>query len=307
VVRKGLLIFRKSHRNQEITLRFFTATAGFARAPGRLDTEREFVTLPYIVMAPERRLPGVAGLLVVVLAGSCATAPAGLPRAPEAHRPLWADSDGDGVPDRIDRCPAEAEDRDGFQDADGCPEIDNDGDLVSDARDRCPLVPEDLDGFQDDDGCPDPDNDRDGILDAADRCPDQPGLPADGGCPARFRYIAVEPGKIELRGSILFVDDGPVLMSASQPVLDEVAEALRSRPDLRLRVEGHTASRGARRRNVRNSQAQANAVRAYLIRHGIEGMRVEARGLGPDQPIETNKTASGRDKNRRIELVITQP
>src|SRR4051812_29312099 len=65
------------------------------------------------------------------------------------------DSDGDGVPDESDRCPTEPEDRDGFQDADGCPDLDNDGDGIADVCDKCPREPELYDGYQDDDGCPD--------------------------------------------------------------------------------------------------------------------------------------------------------
>ncbi|MEZ4269759.1 MAG: thrombospondin type 3 repeat-containing protein, partial [Myxococcota bacterium] len=73
-----------------------------------------------------------------------------------------ADTDGDGVPDRRDQCEILPEDRDGFEDDDGCPDPDNDGDGVLDTEDRCPNEPEDLDGVDDDDGCPDLDNDGDG-------------------------------------------------------------------------------------------------------------------------------------------------
>ena len=97
------------------------------------------------------------------------------------------DSDGDGIPDARDQCPNQPEDKDGFQDDDGCPDPDNDGDGIPDAQDKCPNQPEDRDGFQDDDGCPDPDNDGDGIPDAQDRCPNQPetinGFQDDDGCP----------------------------------------------------------------------------------------------------------------------------
>ncbi len=84
------------------------------------------------------------------------------------------DNDGDGIADLRDACMNEAEDHDGFQDLDGCPEPDNDGDGVADAQDRCPEEAEDMDGFQDDDGCPDPDNDGDGVVDDVDQCPDTP-------------------------------------------------------------------------------------------------------------------------------------
>ncbi|MEZ4462112.1 MAG: hypothetical protein R3E66_20805 [bacterium] len=65
------------------------------------------------------------------------------------------DADGDGIPDDADNCPQEPEDRDGFEDADGCPDPDNDQDGIPDNDDVCPLDKEDVDGFQDVDGCPD--------------------------------------------------------------------------------------------------------------------------------------------------------
>ena len=89
------------------------------------------------------------------------------------YAPTGRDLDGDGVLDRDDRCVEVAEDRDGFQDHDGCPEPDNDGDRILDDRDRCRDDPETVDGFQDDDGCPDLDDDRDGIPDEADQCRNQ--------------------------------------------------------------------------------------------------------------------------------------
>ena len=81
------------------------------------------------------------------------------------------DRDGDGIPDVIDICPDDPEDRDGFDDDDGCPDYDNDEDGIRDVLDACPNEPEDFDNFQDEDGCPDPDNDGDGIWDRRDRCP----------------------------------------------------------------------------------------------------------------------------------------
>jgi len=102
--------------------------------------------------------------------------------------PDYRDRDHDGVPDVYDRCPDEPEDRDGFQDDDGCPDPDNDGDGIPDALDKCPNEPEDFDGFQDDDGCPDLDNDGDGIPDLNDACPnekeDGKGKRPTDGCPS---------------------------------------------------------------------------------------------------------------------------
>jgi hypothetical protein len=101
--------------------------------------------------------------------------------------PQALDGDRDGVPDSSDNCPTEAEDLDGIEDQDGCPDTDNDGDGIDDATDRCPAEAEDIDGFEDQDGCPDRDNDGDGIQDGYDSCPnaaeDMDGDRDDDGCP----------------------------------------------------------------------------------------------------------------------------
>jgi hypothetical protein len=97
------------------------------------------------------------------------------------------DSDGDGIPDDVDQCPDMPEDKDGFQDEDGCPDFDNDNDGIYDSQDQCPNEPEDFDGFEDSDGCPDFDNDKDGIPDKLDKCPNTPedidGYQDEDGCP----------------------------------------------------------------------------------------------------------------------------
>ncbi|MBM4281525.1 MAG: hypothetical protein FJ137_12465 [Deltaproteobacteria bacterium] len=97
-----------------------------------------------------------------------------------------ADNDNDGINDADDKCPDVAEDKDGFDDADGCIDADNDGDGVNDADDKCPLAAEDKDGFDDADGCIDADNDGDGINDADDKCPlaaeDKDGFDDKDGC-----------------------------------------------------------------------------------------------------------------------------
>ncbi len=95
------------------------------------------------------------------------------------------DQDKDGIINAKDACPTEAEDTDGFEDTDGCPDIDNDGDGLNDDGDKCPNEAEDKDGFEDADGCPDEDNDQDGVSDANDACPDEKGDKARGGCPVK--------------------------------------------------------------------------------------------------------------------------
>jgi outer membrane protein OmpA-like peptidoglycan-associated protein len=120
--------------------------------------------------------------------------------------PVAKDTDLDGIPDDIDRCGLDPEDKDGFQDEDGCPDADNDGDGVVDKADACPMEPgavetrgcpvldKDGDGVPDPkDSCPDvaglkvlagcPDTDADGLADADDKCPDRAGPKDNGGCP----------------------------------------------------------------------------------------------------------------------------
>jgi hypothetical protein len=115
-------------------------------------------------------------------------APAGRGFLAVAFAPDFRDRDHDGVYDVDDRCPDQPEDRDGFQDEDGCPELDNDNDGVPDAQDKCPNAAEDMDQFEDEDGCPDPDNDKDGIPDLNDACPnaaeDGRGKRPHDGCPS---------------------------------------------------------------------------------------------------------------------------
>lgn len=104
--------------------------------------------------------------------------------------PSIGDADRDGIKDDVDQCPDDPEDRDDFEDLDGCPDPDNDRDQLLDIEDSCPLIPEDRDGDADDDGCPDGEQgDRDGdtILDTNDVCPDDPedndGFQDAEGCP----------------------------------------------------------------------------------------------------------------------------
>ncbi|MBN1756967.1 MAG: OmpA family protein [Chitinispirillaceae bacterium] len=100
---------------------------------------------------------------------------------------MSADQDGDGIPDKTDMCRSEPEDKDGFDDEDGCPDYDNDKDGIPDTVDQCPLDPEDLDQFEDTDGCPDYDNDRDEVPDTLDKCimepEDRDNFNDDDGCP----------------------------------------------------------------------------------------------------------------------------
>jgi outer membrane protein OmpA-like peptidoglycan-associated protein len=212
------------------------------------------------------------------------------------------DNDGDGILDINDNCPDDAEDMDGYKDEDGCPDPDNDGDGVIDAQDQCPEEMEDMDGFQDDDGCPDPDNDGDGVLDADDNCPNTPAdVEVDGhGCPL---IAEIKPDMI-LTG-VTFTTGKAELTHDSLTVLDNVAASLHAWPGATIEVQGHTDSTGSSELNRAISMLRAESVREYLISKGIDPARMTAVGYGEDLPIGNNGTNEGRAQNRRVELIRT--
>ncbi|MCA9706286.1 MAG: OmpA family protein [Myxococcales bacterium] len=249
-----------------------------------------------------------------------------LNRPKPAPPPPPPDSDGDGFIDTEDACPSEA----GVA-PDGCPIRDSDGDGFLDpedacvdepgvAPDGCPVRDSDGDGFLDDvdacpteagvdpDGCPIRDQDGDGILDDADDCVSEPETPngyEDGdGCPDEVPEEVVKfTGVIK---GIQFETDSAKIRPRSTPILDQAIEVLTKYPSVRVEVSGHTDDRGSRDHNVELSKSRADAVRDYLVSKGIDAARVETRGAGPDEPIDSNKSKKGRAQNRRIEFKILQ-
>ncbi|HYO58325.1 Ig-like domain-containing protein [Archangium sp.] len=223
------------------------------------------------------------------------------------------DDDVDGIPDAKDQCPKQAETLNGIQDADGCPDkvsVDSDKDGLMDGQDKCPQVAEDKDGFQDEDGCADPDNDKDGVPDWEDQCPAQPevinGVKDDDGCPDEGNSkVRLEASRIVILDKVYFATARDVILPKSFDLLKQVASVLRANPQIELlRVEGHTDNQGKPANNQRLSQRRAAKVRAFLIREGIAAERLEAVGYGQTKPVDTNKTAAGRENNRRVEFNI---
>jgi outer membrane protein OmpA-like peptidoglycan-associated protein len=189
-----------------------------------------------------------------------------------------------------------APEREGFRDSDG--------DGILDKDDRCPNEAEDVDGFQDEDGCPEPDNDQDGIPDADDECPELSGDRAHAGCPAHT-YVKIENGKIFIFGKVQFQTGSAQITRTSDPLLDQIAEGLNANPQVtRVRIEGHTDNVGDPRLNQTLSEARAASVKAALEKRGVDSGRLETRGLGETHPIAPNSSPGGRQKNRRVEFVI---
>ena len=207
------------------------------------------------------------------------------------------DPDGDGIVGAADRCPLQAEDRDGFSDEDGCPDPDDDGDGVLDTVDACPR----LAGPAATHGCPD--TDKDGVADNDDRCPTVKGLASEQGCPV-YKSVKVTAEKIEIDQKIFFAFGTTFILHRSFPILDEVVMALRDRERLCVRIEGHTDSVGKSDANLTLSQGRVGAVRDYLVKNGVGGVRLQARGYGSMLPLDSNATPEGRERNRRVEFVI---
>jgi len=247
------------------------------------------------------------------------------------------DADGDGIPDETDQCPNEPEDKDRFEDDDGCPDPDNDNDGILDVDDKCPNDPEDIDGFEDEDGCPDPDNDGDGILDVDDQCPNDPGPPENNGCPDpdrdgdgvpdRIDNCPDEPGTVENQGceakQLVVIGEGQLeilekvyfkkgsakLQKRSWALLDNVAAVLIAHPEIKkIRVEGHSDRTGSLKFNMILSKKRANTVVRYLVGRGqVSKSRLVAQGFGPKRPLVPDaKTKEELAMNRRVEFHIAK-
>ena len=91
----------------------------------------------------------------------------------------------------------------------------------------------------------------------------------------------------------------------AKALLDQVADALKARSDIKVEIDGHTDSIGAASYNQKLSERRAASVKLYLVDHGIDAGRMTTKGFGESKPIASNKTAEGRELNRRVELKIT--
>ena len=187
-----------------------------------------------------------------------------------------ADSDGDRVPDGVDRCPDTPPNTP--VDSYGCP-ADTDHDGVGDGFDKCPNTPP---GTRvDENGCPlAKDTDGDGVIDPDDRCPNTPkGSRVDEhGCLVLFETVApavggaaaaTPPRPTLILTGVNFETGRSVLTASSYAALDQVAGSLVANPEIRIEIAGYTDSVGTPRFNLGLSMGRAAAVRAYLARKGV--------------------------------------
>ena len=103
-----------------------------------------------------------------------------------------------------------------------------------------------------------------------------------------------------------FDNDSARLRPESITILDNAAATLKEWGEVKVEVAGYTDAASSTAYNLTLSQRRAETVRAYLIQHGIAAERLTARGYGEAQPVADNKTAAGRAKNRRVELIPLQ-
>jgi outer membrane protein OmpA-like peptidoglycan-associated protein len=216
---------------------------------------------------PRARAPTlfVAGVAALVAFGPAAAA-SGASAEPDA--------DCDGVVNATDSCPTDGEDRDGHLDADGCPDPDNDRDLIADVTDACPDEAETFNDFEDGDGCPD-------------------------------AAIVLLSDRIELKQRIQFAFDTSEILARSNPILDEIAQAVRAHPEIGLvRIEGHSDDQGSRRYNQALSERRAGAVEAHLVGLGIPPTRLAHSGHGESQLRAAGTSEDARAENRRVEFLV---
>jgi outer membrane protein OmpA-like peptidoglycan-associated protein len=216
-----------------------------------------------------------------------------------AGPPRWhgcpiPDSDHDGINDEEDSCKMVP----GVLRYHGCPIPDSDHDGINDEEDSCLTVP----GVSKYHGCPIPDRDHDGVNDEQDKCPDQPGTSENQGCPIVKAEIVNRAQLVA--ANVMFGVNSVSLTKGSYPALKELADSLKSNPDLNLTVEGHTDNLGSAKYNLKLSIKRAESVKKALISMGIDGNRIRVTGFGDDHPVASNKTAEGRTKNRRVVFIF---
>lgn len=160
------------------------------------------------------------------------------------------------------------------------------------------------------------DSDGDGVSDFFDKCPGTPPNTAvDGaGCPLPAPVIEKKEEKVviteedtrivkEAIQNLEFDFAKATIKPHSYAALDRVAELLK-RKNLNLKLSGHTDNVGSKTRNLALSRERAESVKSYLVAKGVNASKIEAVGYGMTQPIASNKTAAGRQKNRRVEFTI---
>jgi outer membrane protein OmpA-like peptidoglycan-associated protein len=187
------------------------------------------------------------------------------------------DRDGDGIPDELDKCPDEPEDKDGFEDEDGCPDPDNDKDGIPDTADACPNEPETVNGFQDEDGCPD------------------------------SAPIVVKENRILLTEKVLFDSSRARVNAEGRPSLAAVFNLWKQHPEWDyLVVDGYADRRGPDGFNLWLSHLRAERAIRVLVEMGFPAEKLRIRAFGHRQLRVQGDDEEADRQNRRVEFVIVK-
>ncbi len=174
--------------------------------------------------------------------------------------------------------------------------VDSDGDGVMDDKDRCPNTPAGAE--VDMQGCP-LDSDGDGVADYKDQCPGTPaGVQVDmSGCPIKDEVVLT----VDRLG---FAFDSAELDAESKAALDAAVDVIKSHSAVKMDVVGYTDTSGPEAYNLKLSERRAQAAVDYLVSQGIDADQLRAVGRGEADPVASNDTRDGRERNRRVELVV---
>lgn len=124
---------------------------------------------------------------------------------------------------------------------------------------------------------------------------------------ANIKQQQTERGTIFTLGDALFSTNKADLKPGAQASFDRLARLMNESPNRKIVVEGHTDSTGSDEYNMTLSQQRADAVKSYLVAQGVAADRISSVGKGKGFPVATNDTASGRQQNRRVEVIIENP
>lgn len=119
--------------------------------------------------------------------------------------------------------------------------------------------------------------------------------------------VVLKDNKIEIGEKIQFEVNKAVILPQSFGLMDEIADTIKKNPQVKkLSIEGHASAEGDAKKNLKLSDDRAKAVMKYLVDKGIDAARLTAKGFGVTRPIADNNTEEGREKNRRVEFVVTE-
>jgi len=235
------------------------------------------------------------------------------------------DNDADGIVDAADQCPLKPEDADGWEDDNGCPDPrtditvaveDADGNAIDLAKLTLIRDGEDVaSGGQQLTKTTKP-----GVYTVAATAgtymPGETTIEVVNGPPQSFVLalekkknvkIVVSRDRIDLEDSVNFETAKAVIKEESFDMLDQAVQILVDYPEIaKLRIEGHTDSRGSASYNLKLSTERAASVMQYFIDKGIDPERLTSEGFGEERPLDPAKTAEAYAKNRRVDFFIEE-